>query len=73
MTAAVTPIAAGRFARARRLARERGEFIRELAEELAAGADTAEGRAFLAGFYEARGWATHRDLTLALEALGEGR
>jgi hypothetical protein len=54
--------------RARRIAQAKGERIRELAEELAAYQE-GEPRAYMAGYYEAMGWADAHELLLAMKEL----
>jgi hypothetical protein len=55
-----------------RLAREgRAERLADLAEELCGMSSTSEGRAYLAGYYEAKGWATKRDLMIALAMIDD--
>jgi len=58
-------------ARARRIALARAEYLNGLAEELAAVADTPEGRVYMAGYYEAKEWANAADLAIALMMLAE--
>lgn len=57
-------------AKARAVALRKAAVVRDLAAELShwqAGA----GRLYMAGYYEAMGWASASDIQLALEALGD--
>jgi hypothetical protein len=57
-------------AKARHIAIAKAARVREIAEELQH-FQAGEPRAYMAGYYEAMGWATDDEVQLALEALRE--
>jgi hypothetical protein len=69
MTARIIPVDF-KANRARLIAQAKGERIRELAEELGAYA-AGEPRSYMAGYYEAMGWADAHELLLAVDTLRE--
>lgn len=67
MTARVLSLPAYRL---RQAAIAKGERVRELAEELAKLSNTREGRLYMAGLYEGKGWADPNELLMALREIG---
>jgi hypothetical protein len=59
-----------RAAKARRIALRKAGTVRKLAEELAALSNTPEGRLYMAGLYEGKGWANPDELQMALVEIG---
>ena len=59
-----------RAAKARHIAIAKAARVREIAEELEAFL-AGEARCYMAGYYEAMGWATADEVQLALESLAE--
>lgn len=59
-----------RAAKARHIAVAKAARVREIAEELQH-FQAGEPRAYMAGYYEAMGWATADEVQLALESLEE--
>lgn len=59
-----------RAAKARHIAIAKAARVREIAEELEAFM-AGEARCYMAGYYEAMGWASADEVQLALESLAE--